>query len=131
MNVSHKEKEYKVDPVQKVNPNDLPPKSSQKRYFKNGDGTKGFIISRDPADMGIASSVLNNQYIALGFLEDPNKWEINGNDTFLDLPAIVITGELPDIYKSRFDGSSFRRFVVLLKLLLCKQIMYFIYKPVR
>lgn len=112
LNVSHKDKMYNIDPVQKANPNvRIPPKASQQRYFKNDDGTTGFILSRDPANMGIASSVLNNQYIALGFLEDYNKWQIVGSDEFLGLPAIVITGELPDIYKSRFDGSSFKIFV--------------------
>ena len=109
LEVIHQDKMYTLDQVLKADPNaPLPPKSSQKRYFKEEDGDTGFMIVRDPANMGVASSVLNNQYVALGFLEDHNKWEINENDKFLGLPAIVITGELPDLYKSRFDGTSFK-----------------------
>lgn len=109
LNVSHKDKMYNIDPVLKANLNDpSPPKTAQQRYIKNSDGTSGFILSRDPADMGIASSILNNQYVALGFLEDHKKWKICKDDVFLGLPAIVITGELPDIYKTRFDATSFK-----------------------
>jgi len=109
LNVDNENKTYTVDPVLEADSNSpTPPKSAKGRYLKGQDG---FIISRDPANMGQASSVLNNQYIALGFLEDYNKWEINEDDEFLGLPATVITGELPDMYKERFDGELFKIWV--------------------
>jgi outer membrane lipoprotein-sorting protein len=113
LSVNNKVKDYDVSPVYKGDSNaPKPPKSAKQRYRKGADGKiKSVILNSDPAFMGRASSVLYNQNVALGFLEDFNKWKIQGDDVFLGLPVTVIAGELPDGYKSRFDGTSFKIWV--------------------
>lgn len=113
LNVNHKDKMYTLAPVLKADPNaSKPPKSAQARSVKDANGKIiGGMVVRDPAAMGMANSVLNNQNIALILLGDHDKWKIQGDDVFLGLPATVIIGEVPDIYKPRFDATSFKLWV--------------------
>jgi hypothetical protein len=108
LSVDNKDKSYGESGVAKGD-GKSPSKSAQHRYLKDKKGKRiGVILRQDPSEMGIASSVLYNQNVALGILEDYNKWNIDKEETFLGFPVTVISGELPEDYKPRFEGTSFK-----------------------
>lgn len=85
---------------------------AKERYEKGEDGkTLGVILRKDPSFMGLASDILFNQNIALGFLEDYTKWEIQGNEDYLGLNAVTIKGELNDYYKEKHQAEIFKLWV--------------------
>jgi len=106
-------KEYMIVPVVK----EQSPAVSQaipakERYIKDESGdSEGVKLRKDPANMGLASEVLFSQNIALGFLEDYNKWKFEADETYLGLPAKVITGEVSDNFKERHGSSTFKMWV--------------------
>ncbi|PEO41731.1 MULTISPECIES: hypothetical protein [Bacillus] len=106
-------KEYMIVPVVK----EQSPAVSQaipakERYIKDESGnSEGVKLRKDPANMGLASEVLFSQNIALGFLEDYNKWKFEVDETYLGLPAKVITGEVSDNFKERHGSSTFKMWV--------------------
>lgn len=112
LNANSTKKEYVLTPVVK----DEGPRANQaspakQRYKIDGNGTKKTILRKDPSNMGLASSVLFNQNIALGFLKDYSQWKVESNEEYLGLKAKVITGKVPESYAKRHGGETFKMWV--------------------
>lgn len=50
-------------------------------------------------------------YIALGFLEDYNKWKIELEEQLDGRDAVVIAGELNDYYQNKHRGKAFKLWI--------------------
>ncbi|KAB2397080.1 MULTISPECIES: hypothetical protein [Bacillus cereus group] len=114
LTVFHDEKQYNL--ANAISNEEAPVKSqaipAEQRYIKGPNGkNEGVKLRRDPANMGLANEVLFSQNIALGFLEEKNKWTIKGEEKYLDLPVIIITGEVPNSYAQRHGGKTFKLLV--------------------
>lgn len=94
--------------IQKNSLKDQPAKS---RYSKNDKGEKVFLRRTDPALMGIAATSVFPQDIALGFLEDYNKWNIVSEENIDGRDAVVIQGELNDYYQNKHKDKTFKLWV--------------------
>lgn len=67
-------------------------------------------LTRSTLLLGPSQDSLCNQNVALGFLQNYNSWNISGEETYLGLDAVKITGQSNDYYANRF-GKNFEMLV--------------------
>lgn len=84
---------------------------SPKERYQSRDGEKVYIHRGDPSNMGLASESVFPQNIALGFLEDYNKWDISSEGTLNGENVVIVKGTLNDYYSAKFKATSFKLWV--------------------
>ncbi|MBP1989998.1 beta-lactamase regulating signal transducer with metallopeptidase domain [Paenibacillus eucommiae] len=72
------------------------------------NGDKHSTARSDPANSGIAGTVISPEQNALGFLEDYKLWSIQGEDTLLGRSVIVFGGELSSYFKTKHKAETFK-----------------------
>jgi hypothetical protein len=73
----------------------------------NANGEKEYLYPDSPIDLNMASNSLNSKEIALGFLEDHNRWDVKGPEELLDREAVVLDGTFDDYYQEKLHATSF------------------------
>lgn len=84
---------------------------AKERYIKENGKIVGVHHRKDPSFMTIASEVLFNQNIALGYLNDYSKWNIVDETNYLGFDAVVINGTLDDYYQVKHKAVTFTLWV--------------------
>lgn len=114
LELNRKYKDSKKDEQNSVKPNKI--SKSERDFLKNStikervkkvDGEKAYINREDPSYLGISKTSLFPQDIAMGFLEDPTKWEISGTEEVAGLNTVVIKGTLNDYYTNKYKSQNF------------------------
>ncbi|MCM3365085.1 hypothetical protein [Niallia sp. MER TA 168] len=81
------------------------------RYSNDINGERVYDMRYDPTLMGMAQTSLFSQDIALGFLENYSKWNIETKEENNGYEAIVLSGELSDYYKNKHNAETFKLWV--------------------
>ncbi|SFL57663.1 bla regulator protein blaR1 [Paenibacillus sp. 1_12] len=66
---------------------------------------------RDPANSGIAETIIAPEQNAMAYLEDHTLWSVKGEDFLLGRPVIIISGDLSHDFKSKYDAKKFTMWV--------------------
>ncbi|MHC1682656.1 MAG: hypothetical protein AB6733_06875 [Clostridiaceae bacterium] len=87
--------------------NEQPDTSPKDRYQTMEDGEKLYVSKQVPFHIGLSRISLDPQEMALGFLEDYNKWNFKKGDTYLGYNTILIEGTFNDYYNGKFKADKF------------------------
>lgn len=74
IDINHKEKRYIIRDILEINTTAAI--NREGRYSTSDDGAPEYVYREDPSGMGAAANVIFPQEIALGYLEDLNKWKV-------------------------------------------------------
>lgn len=66
---------------------------------------------RDPANSGIAETIIAPEQSTVALLEDHTLWSVKGEDSLLGRPVIIVSGELSNDYKNKHNAEKFAMWV--------------------
>ncbi|KPU46052.1 hypothetical protein OXPF_05330 [Oxobacter pfennigii] len=105
------EKQSVITPAVKYSAEDSKYIKAKDRYNKDINGNKTILLRVDQAHMGIAQRSLFPQDIAASFLQDYSKWDITGEEKYLNYDVYKVEGTLESYLSEKLGGNRFKMLV--------------------